>query len=59
MTQGKPHRRATVGRIVLTPGKPEPYAVITTYEDGRTSQRPFRSIREGEAFLRDENAMIA
>ena len=59
MTQGKPYRRATAGHIVLTPGKPEPYAVITTYEDGRTSRRPFCTIREGEAFLRQENAMLA
>ncbi len=59
MTQNKPHRRVTVGWMVIKPGKPAPYAAVTTYEDGRTLLRPFHSVQEGETFLRDENAMIS
>ena len=58
MTQEKHHRRATGGHMVLTPAGAEPYKAVLTYEDGRTAERPFRSLREGEAFLRDAGSMI-
>ncbi len=43
--------------MVLTPGKTEPFKAVLTYEDGHTSEHPFHSLQEGEAFLRDHNAM--
>jgi len=58
MMPGEPRRRATGGRIVLTNGNPGPFKAILVYEDGHTSEHPFQSLQEGEAFLRGHNAMI-
>lgn len=53
-----PRRRATGGRMVLTPEATSPFIAVLTYEDGHTSEHPFQSLREGEAFLRSHNAMF-
>jgi hypothetical protein len=57
MSASRPRRRAVNGRMVLCRGSSEPYKAVLTYEDGRTSEHPFRSLREGEAFLRDVGSM--
>jgi len=54
---GRPRRRAVNGRMVLCRDLAEPYMAVLTYEDGRTAEHPFRSLREGEAFLRDLGSM--
>ncbi|CAA9499264.1 MAG: hypothetical protein AVDCRST_MAG31-269 [uncultured Sphingomonas sp.] len=54
---GRPRRRAVGGRMVLRRGSSEPYLAVLTYEDGRTREHPFRSLRQGEAFLRQEGSM--
>jgi hypothetical protein len=43
--------------MVLCRDSSEPYIAVLTYEDGRTAEHPFRSLREGEAFLRDVGSM--
>ena len=50
-------RRVSVGRMVLTPGHTEPYKAVLVYEDGHTSDHPFPSLKEGEAFLRGHGAV--
>lgn len=44
--------------MVLTPGSSERYKAVLIYEDGRTSEHPFASLREGEAFLRGESSAV-
>ena len=51
-------RRVSVGRMVLTRGHAEPYKAVLVYEDGHTSDHPFHSMREGEAFLRGHGAIV-
>ena len=58
MTIYRLRRRTTAGHMVVTPGQPEPYKAVLVYEDGRTSERPFHSMQEGEAFLREHSAMV-
>jgi hypothetical protein len=43
--------------MVLCRGSFEPYKAVLTYEDGRIAEHPFRSLREGEAFLRHVGSM--
>ena len=57
-TPDQPRRRATGGRMVLTPGASKPFKAVLTYEDGHTAESQFQTCREGEAFLRTHNAMI-
>lgn len=52
-----PRRRATGGRMVVVPGTTNQFRAVLTYEDGHTSEHPFASLQEGEAFLRSNNAM--
>ena len=40
---------------MLTAGEAEPYKAVITYEDGRTSEHPFQTMKDGEAFLRGES----
>jgi len=54
----KPRRRAVGGFMRLTPGQAEPFQAVIVYEDGHTSEHPFRLSREGEAFLREHNSMM-
>jgi len=57
MTPDKPRRRVTAGRMVLTPGRAEPYKAVLMYEDGHTSEHPFHCLKEGEAFLRGHDRL--
>lgn len=57
MPMDRPRRRAIEGRMVLCRGSSEPYLAVLTYEDGRTREHPFRSLQQGEAFLRQEGSM--
>ena len=50
-------RRAVGGRMVVCPEASERYKAVLTYEDGRTAEHPFCSLREGEAFLRHAGSM--
>lgn len=52
-----PRRRAINGRMVLCRGSSEPYKAVLNYEDGRTTEHPFPSLRQGEAFLRAAGSM--
>lgn len=53
----RPRRRAIGGYMVLSPSKAARYKAVLTFEDGHTSEHPFHSLQEGEAFLRRENSM--
>jgi hypothetical protein len=45
---------ATRGHIVKTPGKNKPYKAVLEHEQGDNTEHPVSTIREGEAFIRDE-----
>lgn len=43
-----------IGRVMLTPGGPQPYKVIFRIGDTILSEYPVPSVREGEALIRRE-----
>lgn len=45
---------ATRGRIVQTPAKDKPYKVVLEHEDGKDTEKPVTTMREGEALIKDE-----
>lgn len=57
LSQDRPRRRATGGRMVLTPGNAGLFKAVVTYEDGHTTEHPFETLQDGEAFLRSRNAV--
>lgn len=50
--KGRYADRVVSGRIVQKGGTGRPYTVVLTHEDGRTSEHPCATMREGEAFIR-------
>jgi hypothetical protein len=42
--------------MVLTPGNAGLFKAVVTYEDGHTTEHPFDTLQDGEAFLRIRNA---
>lgn len=44
--------RAMSGRVVVTPGSGQPYAVILECEGDRREHHPVATIQEGEALMR-------
>lgn len=47
-------RRVLGGRVVLTPDADMPYKVVLTYFDHEDTEHAFRTVREGEDFIRGE-----
>jgi hypothetical protein len=45
---------ATGGRVVLTPDEKEPYEVVLEHEGGDETEAPVRTVREGEALIKQE-----
>ena len=45
---------ATRGRIVQTPTKGKPYKVVLEHEDGKDTEEPVTTMREGEALIKEE-----
>lgn len=43
--------------MVLTPGNAGLFKAVVTYEDGHTTEHPFGTLQDGEAFLRSRNAV--
>ena len=46
------HMSSTAGRIVQTPGADLPYKAILALETGETTEHPFATMQEAEAFIR-------
>ena len=50
-------RRAIGGFMRIAPGQLRQFEAVILYEDGHTTEHPFRLLSEGEAFLRAHNSM--
>lgn len=46
------------GRVIITPGEPQPYKVVFRLGDRVLSETPVPTVREGEALIRSELAHI-
>lgn len=53
----KPAETAS-GRVVITPGGPQPYKVVFCLGSHTLSEHPVPTVREGEALIRRELAHI-
>ena len=45
-------KQTAVARVVRTLGEDQPYKVVFTDENGKTSEHPFATIQDCEAFIR-------
>jgi hypothetical protein len=45
---------ATRGHIVRTPRAEQPYKAVLEHETGPNTEHPVSTMREGEAYIRDE-----
>ena len=42
------------GRIVRTPEESKPYKVVLEHEEGADTEHPMETMKEGEAFIREQ-----
>jgi hypothetical protein len=49
----------TGGRVVMTPGKAQPYKVVLEHERTNDTEHPVATVSEGEVYIRSRRSLPA